>query len=162
MRNLTATLALAILLCTATAQGRQDQASTGIAADESVAATTVVDAFGAALMASDFAKVSTLLAPDVLILESGGAERSREEYLSHHAPADARFLQGTTSRRIERRVRINGDLAWVGTESELTAMKEGKALRLASAETMVLARTDGTWRIVHIHWSSRPLYKAAD
>lgn len=167
MRHLSATLALAIALCTASAQAREEQASTSFSAgestaDESVAATAVVDAFGAALLASDFAKVSALLAPDVLILESGGAERSREEYLSHHALADAAFLRDSSSRQLARRVRVSGDLAWVGTESELAAVKSGKPLLLASAETMVLARGADGWRIVHIHWSSRPLDKPAD
>jgi ketosteroid isomerase-like protein len=44
----------------------------------------------------------------------------------------------------------------VGTESELHASKDGKPITLLSTETMVLKNTPNGWRIVHIHWSSRP------
>lgn len=54
-----------------------------------------------------------------------------------------------------RTARIAGDLAWVGTESEMHASKDGVPMTLLSSETMVLARTADGWRIVHIHWSSR-------
>lgn len=119
-------------------------------------AVTVVERFGQALAAGDLKTVATLLDADVLILETGGAERSREEYLSHHAISDAKFLKGAHSELKHRRARIAGDLAWVGSESELHASKDGKPLTLLSTETMVLKKTGADWRIVHIHWSSRP------
>jgi uncharacterized protein (TIGR02246 family) len=119
-------------------------------------AVAVVDQFSSALKAADFETVSKLLAEDVLILESGGAERSREEYLGHHALADAMFLKSAHVQVKQRTARVDGSLAWVGTESELHAMPEGKALTLLSTETMILKKTSAGWRIVHIHWSSRP------
>lgn len=119
-------------------------------------AVTVVERFGQSLAAGDLKTVETLLDADVLILETGGAERSREEYLSHHAISDAQFLKGTHSELKHRRARIAGDLAWVGSERELHANKDGKPLTLLSTETMVLKKTGADWRIVHIHWSSRP------
>ncbi len=119
-------------------------------------AVAVVERFGRALAAGDFETVQTLLGADVLILESGGAERSREEYMGHHAIADAQFLMGAHSELKRRRARVQGDLAWVGTESELHASKDGAPLTLLSTETMVLKMTGADWRIVHIHWSSRP------
>ena len=119
-------------------------------------AVAVVERFGQSLAAGDLKTVGTLLDADVLILESGGAERSREEYLGHHAIGDAQFLKGARSQLKRRTARIAGDLAWVGTESELHANKDGKPLTLLSTETMVLKKTGADWRIVHIHWSSRP------
>ena len=119
-------------------------------------AIAVVERFGEALAAADFKTVEALLDADVLILETGGAERSREEYLAHHAISDAKFLQGTHSQLKHRRARIEGDLAWVGSESDLHASKDGKPIALLSTETMVLKKSGAGWRIVHIHWSSRP------
>lgn len=116
----------------------------------------VVEEFSAALQAADFPRVGELLAENVLILESGGAERSREEYLAHHAISDAAFLKEAHVQVRQRTARIEGLLAWVGTESELHATKDGKALALLSTETMILKKVDAGWRIVHIHWSSRP------
>ena len=123
---------------------------------EAEAAVMVVDRFGEALAAGDMKTVETLLDPEVLILESGGAERGRAEYMSYHAIADAQFLASTHSQLKHRRARIAGGLAWVGSENELHASKDGKPMTLLSTETMVLKLTGGDWRIVHIHWSSRP------
>jgi len=124
-------------------------------------AIAVVDAFSAALHAVDLERVSKLLADDVLVLESGGAERSREEYFEHHALADAMFLKSAHSQITHRTARVDGPIAWVGTESELHTSKDGKPMTLLSTETMVLKKTGADWRIVHIHWSSRPK-KAAE
>ncbi|MEP6881718.1 MAG: hypothetical protein ABI866_06985, partial [Dokdonella sp.] len=57
------------------------------------AALETVDRFSAALKAGDLKTVESLLDPEVLILESGGAERNRQEYLSHHASSDVEFLK---------------------------------------------------------------------
>lgn len=48
----------------------------------------IVTAFGAALDAGDEAALVSLIATDVQIAESGGLERSLEEYRSHHMGAD--------------------------------------------------------------------------
>jgi ketosteroid isomerase-like protein len=121
------------------------------------AATTpeaTVDAFGAALRAGDVPTLRTLLAPDVLILEGGGAERSAEEYLGGHALSDAAFLKDAHIRQTARTAKVDGAMAWVATESELHVERDGKPLTLASAETMLLQKMGDAWRIVHIHWSS--------
>lgn len=120
------------------------------------APVALVDAFSKALAAGDFAAVESMLALDVIILETGGAERSRSEYLRLHAKSDASFLAGVHSALMRRKARVNGDTAWVASESELHASKDGKPVTLLSTETMVLADSAEGWRIVHIHWSSRP------
>lgn len=125
-------------------------------AAEANAAVAVVDTFSKALASADFKTVETALDPAVIILESGGAERSREEYLGHHAIADAAFLGGAHVALQRRIARVDGDMAWVASESELHATKDGKPMTLLSTETMVLHKTADGWRIVHIHWSSRP------
>lgn len=116
----------------------------------------VVEQFSAALQAGDLEHAGKLLSDDVLILESGGAESSREEYLSGHAIHDAAFLKEAHIVVTRRTARVEGSLAWVGTESELHTTKEGKPMTLLSTETMVLKQTATGWQIVHIHWSSRP------
>ncbi len=116
----------------------------------------VVEQFGAALKAGDLDRSGALLAEDVLILESGGAETSRQEYLGDHAKHDAEFLKGARIEVKRRTARVDGGFAWVGTESELGATSNGKPLTLLSTETMVLRKTGPDWLIVHIHWSSRP------
>ncbi len=120
------------------------------------AAVAVVDGFSKALARADFKTVSSALDPMAIILESGGAERSREEYMGNHAIADALFL-GNAHVALERRTaRIDGNTAWVASESEIHASEDGKPLTLLSTETMILHKSTDGWRIVHIHWSSRP------
>ena len=63
------TMAMGILLTgVASAEGPED----------------AVEAFHAALAGQDREAVLALLVPEVVILESGGYEASREEYASHH------------------------------------------------------------------------------
>ncbi len=124
-------------------------------------AVAVVDQFSEALRASDLVRAGSLLADHVLILESGGAEHSREEYLGGHATHDAAFLKDAHIQIKRRTARSSGDMAWVGTESELHASKDGKPLALRSTETMVLRHSADGWQIVHIHWSSRPVKAGA-
>ena len=119
------------------------------------AAATVVDRFFAALSSGDLTQAGAQLDPDVVILESGGAEHSAAEYLGGHAKGDAQFLKGSHHVLNRRTARTTGDIAWIASESELHVEKEGKPSTLASTETMVLRSGKDGWKIVHIHWSSR-------
>ena len=60
-------------------------------------AVATVDRFSAALSSGALAKAGKELDPNVLIFESGGAERSAAEYLGGHAKSDAEFLKYRTS-----------------------------------------------------------------
>jgi ketosteroid isomerase-like protein len=131
-------------------------ASATAVSDQAKPAVAVVEQFSAAMHAGELERAGALLADDVLVLESGGAERSRAEYLGDHAIHDAAFLKTAHVQVKQRTARVDGSTAWVGTESELHANKDGKAMTLLSTETMVLKKTGANWRIVHIHWSSRP------
>jgi len=118
-------------------------------------AIAVVERFSTALVAGELDKAAAELDPAVLILESGGAERSRDEYLGGHAKHDAEFLKAAQITLKQRRADATGDLAWVASESEIHAMKGADMLMVVSTETMVLRNTPQGWKIVHIHWSSR-------
>jgi ketosteroid isomerase-like protein/mono/diheme cytochrome c family protein len=132
-----------------------DHTGASVDAPGNSAPAATVDRFSNALARGDLEVVKSLLDPEVLILESGGAEQDREEYLAHHAKADAAFLRDAQIHTGRRRVQVDGNLAWVATESELHLRKDGKAIAVQSTETMVLRRVAGAWRIVHIHWSSQ-------
>lgn len=115
----------------------------------------VADRFTAAIKAVDLETVGALLDEHVLILESGGAERSRDEYMGHHAVEDAAFLGSAAIKVLHRTGAVQGDIAWLGTESEITPSKASGGKALLSTETMVLKHLLQGWKIVHIHWSSR-------
>lgn len=113
-------------------------------------------AFSAALAGGDETTAKSLLAPDVLIYESGGQENSRDEYAAHHMKGDMAFLAAAQVQVIDRKHGANGDLAWVATRSRITGMHKDKPMDVFSTESLVLKRTPGGWRIVHVQWSSRP------
>ncbi len=124
------------------------------------AAGSPVDAaklFHDALSSGDASKVKALLDPKVLVLESGGAERSRAEYAAHHLKADMDFLK-TVTYKLERQTGDTvGDLAWVASEARMTGASKDKPVDVRSTETLVLKKTSGGWKVVHVHWSSRPI-----
>lgn len=161
MKNIVLSVALATAFAAAPAAAHEKTpapaAAPAPAADPALAeAIEVVERFGAALKAGDQATVARLLDENVLVLESGGAERSREEYLGHHAAADAAFLAKARVTPKRRQGWVRGDVAFVGSESETSVGEGSDARTLLGTETMLLERDAGTWRIVHIHWSSRP------
>lgn len=123
-----------------------------IAALQSPIAT--VDRFHAALTEGKVEAALKLLSDDVLIYESGRAERSKAEYASHHLKADAEFAGASQRKLVKRASWVGTDTAWVTTETEATGTFKGRALALTGTETMILRRTTGEWKIVHIHWSS--------
>jgi ketosteroid isomerase-like protein len=148
---LAASLAASLLLAGAACAGEPQ-----LDVEEPAApAAAVVDRFFSALAGGDLGGAAAQLDPDVIVLESGGAEHGAAEYLGHHAREDAEFLKGARHSLLRRTARAAGGLAWVASESELSVEREGKPLTIASTETMVLRATDAGWKIVQIHWSSR-------
>jgi ketosteroid isomerase-like protein/mono/diheme cytochrome c family protein len=140
--------------------GKQDHVQQGDAPNASTLPAAaaepaeVVEQFQRLLARGDTTAAANLLDPAVLIFEGGGAEKSREEYASHHLKSDAAFMRSATVRQISRTGNATGDLAWIATESTIKATSP-KPLDLASTETMVLKRNAQGWRITHIHWSSK-------
>ena len=144
-------LAMAGLCAPASAQRVSTTATSNAVPGEAAAA---VDAFHAALGRGETAGAAALLDPDVLIYESGRAERSKAEYAAHHLPADANFAKATRRNVTRRSGRADGTSAWVTTEATTKGKYRDKVIDSVGMETMILKRTGQTWRIVHVHWSS--------
>lgn len=113
-----------------------------------------MEAFHRALATGDSAAALSLLAPDAVILESGGTE-TRAEYRSHHLPGDIAFARAVASRRGPMRVRVLGDAAWATSTSTTAGEFRGRVINSAGAALMVPTRTPQGWRISAVHWSSR-------
>lgn len=123
--------------------------------EEAREAVATVDRFLAALAAGEIERAAAELDPELVVLEGGNAEFSKEQYLSLHAKLDAEFLKTATVETGYRRARVEGDLAWVASLTEVQSEHDGKPITIDGAESMVLKRGESGWRIVHIHWSSR-------
>jgi ketosteroid isomerase-like protein len=114
----------------------------------------VVDAFHTRLKAGDTAGVMALLAPDVLLLETGGIE-TRAEYESNHLPADVEFEKAVTTSFKPYRVTVVGDAAWAVNTSEYKGTFKERPVDSVGVELMVLSRDAAGWRIRAVHWSGR-------
>ncbi len=117
-------------------------------------AGTVV-AFHEALARGDSSAALELLAPDVLIYESGRAEQSRDEFQSHHLIVDMEFASQTSREVVTQSTHQSGDVAWVTSTTATRGMFRDREIDMLGTETIVLERTTDGWRIVHVHWSSR-------
>lgn len=125
------------------------------ATPDSAAVAAVARRYGEALAAGDSTAVLALLAPDAVILESGGVE-TREEYRSHHLAGDIAFSRAVRREESPIRVKVRGDVAWAWSTTVTQGDYRGRPVNSNGAELMVLARGgDGRWLIRAIHWSSR-------
>jgi ketosteroid isomerase-like protein len=129
-------------------------ASAPIQSSDSVDVVRVFARFHAALASGDSAVALGLLDRDAIILESGAAE-TREEYRSHHLPADIEFARATKSKQSVVGVRLSGNLAWVASTSTTTGRFADRPINSDGAELVVLRKVGSGWRIAAIHWSSR-------
>jgi ketosteroid isomerase-like protein len=154
-------IALAVFAVTFTAKRASTQRvtsalspATGVAESDSAGVATVVERFHQALESADSVGALALLTSDAVILESGDLE-TREDYRSHHLPADIEFARTVKSVRGPIRVVVRGDVAWATSTSTAKGKFRGRLVNSASAELMVLTRTTDGWKINVIHWSSR-------
>lgn len=145
--------AILAALLIASPSAAQQPPSTGSVTD-SAAVVEVIELYHEALAAGDSATAISLLAPGALILESGGME-TREEYESHHLPADIRFARAVARERGPIHVRVQGDVAWAASVSRSVGTYGQREIDARGAELMVLRRASDRWRIEAIHWSSR-------
>ncbi|WP_293678850.1 nuclear transport factor 2 family protein [uncultured Phenylobacterium sp.] len=118
-------------------------------------AAKVIDDFHAALASGDTTAAASLLTDAAIIYEAGGVERSKAEYVKAHLPGDAAFAKAVGQDLVRRNGGTAGDMAWVASEGRTKGKFKGRDVDRLTTETMILRRVAGTWRIVHIHWSSR-------
>ena len=141
--------ALVLATCNVSAQAQS-------AATDSTAVASTVNGYHAALARGDSAGALRLLAADAMIVENGSLE-TREQYRSHHLPADIEFARAVSTRRGEMKVTVSGDVAWASATGVTQGTFRERAINSAGAELVVLSRTATGWVIRAIHWSSRTL-----
>ena len=121
-----------------------------VAKTNGVTATPVatVDAFHTALTSGNTRGALDLLAEDVLIFESGGVERSRAEYASHHLAADAAFSAAVKRTLVSRSHGEAGDAAWVTSakpSSSCNAIDEHRKCAVARRCSQIASSSSTRW-----------------
>ena len=118
-------------------------------------ANAVIDRWSAAFNANDQEAVVKLYAPDAVLLGTvspvinEGTEAIRAYF---------KILPGSGAKSVigERRTIVLSENAVMGAGFyEFTIMRDGKPVPLPSRFTMVVAKRDGQWLIVHHHSSPR-------
>lgn len=132
----------------------ESRGEVALPASDSSDVVGAVTAYHTALATGDSTAALALLAPDAVIVESGGIE-TRDEYRSHHLPGDIGFASAIKSERGAIRAVVQGDAAWAISTSTTQGEYRGRQINSAGAELMVLSRTPNGWKIRAIHWSSR-------
>jgi ketosteroid isomerase-like protein len=112
-----------------------------------------VDAFHEALRGADAAMALSLLGPDATVFELGRADASRRDYAAVHLSNDMTLAAAGRRELLSRRRGELGAGHWVMSTYRWT--EQGAAAKPATtlAETVVLRRDGGHWKIVHLHWS---------
>jgi ketosteroid isomerase-like protein len=117
--------------------------------------TDAVDAFHEALKKMDTAAALSLLDRELVVYEFGVVDPTVEAYAFQHLPFDIDVAAASTWNIENRRVGGEGDVRWVLTTYHVTGRQaDGSPIDQTTLETMILRRTSGLFRIVHMHWST--------
>lgn len=151
-RLLLYTLATGMALVNAGAAAAQSVSMRKPLADSAAIVATAAR-FHLALRNGDAATAKSLLAPDMVVLESGEIE-NRADYIAHHLPADIEAAQSIKSTRKLLSLTRQQDVAWLVSSSTSTGSFHGRAINSNGAELMILGKSGTQWRIRAVHWSS--------
>ncbi len=113
-----------------------------------------LNTFHEAIIDNDSQAAKDLLSESVRILEGGNIE-TKEEYLSHHFHSDGKFLSAMKREIESQNVMIEGNTAWVSTQTHTWGTYSDRELDLNSLELAVLKKEEGDWKVIALHWSSR-------
>lgn len=114
----------------------------------------VAEALTLALKEQDKDTIKSLLAEDVLVLEGGHAQRSREEYMKGHMISDMAYLKVIDFETISRSASVDGDLAWVTSMTRMKGNFRDQEIDEETKEFLIMRKRDGAWRITHIFWEN--------
>jgi ketosteroid isomerase-like protein len=142
----------AALFCIASAIWLVPAPSLG--ADDNASPAEVMDAFNAAIGRGDAKVAASLLTRDATVFEMGLADRSRRDYEGVHLQLDIEFARTTTRTLVSRRQGADGSLQWILSLYKDEGTFEGKRVLDRTAETALLRKVAGRWRIAHLHWST--------
>ncbi|MEM7564373.1 MAG: nuclear transport factor 2 family protein, partial [Pseudomonadota bacterium] len=117
-------------------------------------AAKVVKMFHTALKNGDENKLLELLAGDIVVYEAGNVERSLQQYAANHMMTDIEFLRDVKVTPLELLVKEYGNVATSFSRNKFQGIYKGSFISQENMETLILSKSEGEWKIVHIHWSN--------
>jgi len=109
---------------------------------------------------SNLDKAGLLFVSNSSIFETGGEEGNWDHYRDHHiGPEIDQILEFKISRgQPEEQISADNSMAFVAWPIGYGInLKGGRKIKSKGTVTFVLIRENGTYRIQHLHWSSRKL-----
>ena len=101
-------------------------------------------------------------APDAHFVESGGADVGLDHLLSHHVVPEGDALADLSLDLDPIEMHAGPRYGWILARTEFRAVvrRDGRRLHSRGFETVVLARDESGWTVLHSHGSSRPVEEA--
>lgn len=154
MRLLALFAGLAVLMTAGLAAAHSPSPPAAISTLIDPAPEAVLEAFHAAVVRGDAAAAADALDETLLVFEEGWVDAGKAAFVRDHLPEDIAYLKTMTETQVSRTGGVSGDLAWIATQGRMQGVHDGKPVDRDTAETVILKRTNGVWKIVQIHWSS--------
>lgn len=127
----------------------------GTAAGESAVLASVA-AYRSAIAEGSLEKLGAVVEPELTVMEGTHLNRGWADYRDNHIGPE---MKEWTSFRVAGPtvidVSVAGDWAYAVSRATYTIALPGKAVVLESAETYVLRRRGGSWRVRHVHTSAK-------
>lgn len=118
----------------------------------------VLRAYRDAMEARSVEKLAAVFDLDLFVLEGTHRNVGWADYRDNHIGPEMK--EWSEFKVLETRVAdalIKADFAYVTTLSTYRIVAAAKPVRISAAESLVLVRRDGTWKIRHLHYSGRKL-----
>lgn len=117
-----------------------------------------VAAYRSAIAEGSLDKLAAVVEPELTIMEGTHLNRGWADYRDNHiGPEMKEWKAFRVADPTVVDVSVAGDWAYAVSRATYTIVLPTKTVVLESAETFVLLRRDGSWRVRHVHSSSRKL-----
>ena len=114
--------------------------------------------YSAAMEARSVEKLAAVFDPELFLFEGTHENAGWADYRDNHIGPEMK--EWSEFKVLDARVAdavIGTDLAYVSTVSTYRIVAGGKPVRIAAAESFVLVRRGGAWKIRHLHYSGKKL-----
>jgi ketosteroid isomerase-like protein len=112
-----------------------------------------LDAYDQAVAKKDVDTVRAMLAPEILLYEHSVRNDGAKDAFENHLKPEILEGDGLQLSFSDLRVTASSGLALVTRQYRVKGTLEGKAIDSTGNETQAWKRTDGQWKILHLHYS---------
>lgn len=124
--------------------------------EEAVART--VDAYRAAIAAGSLERLAETVDEDLSVLEGTHLNRGWADYRDNHiGPEMKEWTEFRVAGPTVIETVVSGDLAYVVSRATYTLVFPDKSVVIDGADSFVLSKKDGRWRVRHVHSSGKKL-----